>query len=70
MKKAKRINLVIPEVLDDELRKISKKQGISLVDTIKMLLKIGFTIWEALQQPNSKLIIRVDDHDEHIKFAF
>lgn len=70
MKKTKRINLVIPETLDVELRKISKKQGESLADTLKVLLKIGFTVWDVLQEPETELIIRKGQKEQTIKFAF
>lgn len=63
--KPKRYNMVMPQVLWEEVSRVSQKRGTSVAETLRMSVRLGLEIERALDN-GGKLIKRVGDKDTEL----
>lgn len=58
MSKSKRYNLVLPEELFNDVKKIADERQTTVVDIIRRCIKLGLLAVQVDEKPDSKLLIR------------
>lgn len=64
----KRLNLVLPVKLANEIQKVADEWETSQVEVVKRFLRAGFLLWEAEHSPDMAILIKQGDTVERIKF--
>lgn len=62
----KRYQLTLPDELYREIQGIADKEHSSVLETIRRLIKYGLLVFNILQDPDAKLIIREGDTEREI----
>ena len=64
--KLRRYNLVLPEELFDEIKKIADKRQTTVVEIIRKFMKLGLLAVQVEETPGSALLIRENDVEREI----
>lgn len=62
----RRYNLGLPETLYNDLERVAKEQGTTVVELIRRFIKLGLLAIELQQSPGSGLIMRKDGEDHKV----
>lgn len=66
----RRYNLVLPEVLYDELQAVADREGTSVVDVLRVFIKMGLLIDKVNISSDGKFLLRENNTDREIKVFF
>ena len=62
----KRLNLVLPADLLDEVKEWTRKESCSSTEIIRRFIKLGLFVIEKQDDPNSSLVIREGDKEKSL----
>jgi len=64
--KLRRYNLVLPEELFDEIKRVADKQQTTVVEIIRKFMKLGLLAVQVEETPGSALLIRENNVEREI----
>ncbi len=62
----KRYNLVLPEELYGELQSIAEKRKTSVVDILRMCIKVGILVDKIQDKPNASIVVREGNKEKEL----